>query len=65
MVKTALDEKTVILGTMKIHGRGRVQIPKRVRELLKIQDDDLVYFMQDLEGKISIEKVPQLVRGKY
>lgn len=64
MVKV-LDAKTIILGTMKVHGRGRIQIPKRVREILKIEDDDLLYFMQDLEGKIILEKVPQLVKGKY
>ena len=58
----------VILAVAKVHGKGRVQIPKQVREALKIEDGGRVYFIQDELGRIYIEKAPTLRRerkGKY
>lgn len=44
-----------VLGSASIHGRGRIQIPKKVRELLKIKDGDMVYFTVE-ENKIVVRK---------
>lgn len=57
----------IILGTVKVHGRGRIQIPKRVRELLKVKDNDLIYLVEGNDGRIFLMKVPQLPKkwSKY
>ena len=44
-----------IVGLAKVHGYGRVQLPKRVREILKVQDGDYVVFILD-EDKIILKK---------
>jgi len=66
------EKKLIILATRKVHGRGRVQIPKIVRDILKIEDGDLIYFVQDEKMRIFIERAPRLAmpkkierRGKY
>ena len=58
----------IIIAVGKVHGGGRVQLPKEVRELLDIRDGDKVYFVQDDLGRIIIERAPKLERklvGKY
>jgi len=44
-----------VLGVAKVHGGGRIQLPKSVRERLKVKDGDHVYFYVE-KGKIVIEK---------
>jgi len=44
-----------ILGVAKVHGNGRIQLPKQVRERLKVEDGDYVYFYVE-KGKIVVEK---------
>jgi len=55
----------VVVGVRRVHGKGRVTIPKEVREALGLKDGDLVYFVRDAYGAVSIEKAPPLVRGRY
>lgn len=53
----------LIIQTVKVHGKGRIQIPKEVRQILGISDGDLLYFVQDISGKIFLEKAPTLKKG--
>ena len=57
----------VILSTNKIFGRGRAQIPKRVRDILNVTDEDFIYFIQNEYGEILLEKAPppKDKSGKY
>jgi AbrB family looped-hinge helix DNA binding protein len=58
----------LIIAAVKVHGKGRVQIPKEVRDILNVEDGDRVYFVQDNSGKIFLEKAPALKEkglGKY
>lgn len=58
----------VIFAIAKVHGRGRVQLPKEVRESLKVDDGDKIYFIKDELGNILLERAPTLKRerlGKY
>lgn len=61
-----MDER-LILSTNKIFGRGRVQISKRVRDILNLVDGDFIYFIQSEYGEILLEKAPSLKdkAGKY
>jgi AbrB family looped-hinge helix DNA binding protein len=45
-----------ILGTSKVHNKGKVTIPSTVRDKLKINDGDIVYFYADSNGRIVIAK---------
>ncbi len=51
-------EERVILSTNKVYGRGRVQVPKRVRDILNVVDGDFIYFIQNEHGEILMEKAP-------
>ena len=62
----AMDQ--LIIATVKVHGKGRVQIPKEVRKILNVEDGDRVYFVQNSSRKIFLEKAPILKKkepGKY
>jgi AbrB family looped-hinge helix DNA binding protein len=52
--------KGTILGVRTVQNRGRVQIPKVVRNKLQISDGDNVYWIEDLDGKICIAKAVEL-----
>jgi len=51
-----------LLGDSKITGKYQVTIPKMVRELLQLENGDLLVFVKDQNailikrGKVSIEK---------
>jgi len=49
-------ESLNILGTSKVHGRGKIAIPIDVRRKLGIEDGDLVYFLEDEKGEIVLRK---------
>jgi len=44
--RVALEVKGKILGVRTVQDRGRVQIPKKVREELNIKDGDSVYWIK-------------------
>jgi AbrB family looped-hinge helix DNA binding protein len=50
----------LVIATVKVHGRGRVQIPKEVRQILNIEDGDRIYLIQDASGRIFLKKAPTL-----
>mgnify|MGYP001052223283 CR=1 FL=1 len=54
------DIKGVILGVRKIVERGRVQIPKEVRNQLNVKDGDYVYWVKTLDGKILVAKAVEI-----
>jgi len=61
-----MDER-VILSTNKMFGRGRIQVPKRVRNILNLADGDFVYFIQNEYEEVLLEKAPSPKEkvGKY
>ena len=48
--------KGKILGVRRVQDRGRVQIPKSARTKLRLKDGDDVYWVEGLDGQISIVK---------
>jgi bifunctional DNA-binding transcriptional regulator/antitoxin component of YhaV-PrlF toxin-antitoxin module len=52
---TATDVKGMILEVSKVQDRGRTQIPKIVREKLKVEDEDRVYWVE-FDEKIYVMK---------
>jgi len=53
-----------ILGIRKMQNRGRVQIPRKAREQLKLSDGDYVFWVQGFDGKIYIIKGAVLESGR-
>ena len=55
---------TEIVGTIvavrQVQDRGRVQIPKTVREALNLKDGDSVYWVHAPDGKFYIAKAGEL-----
>ena len=51
---------SIIMDVVKIYGKGRVQIPSKIRKELQLADGDEAYWIKDPYGKYYIEKVPQL-----
>jgi len=43
---TDTEVKGRILGVRKVANRGRVQIPRAVKDILKIEDGDKVYWVE-------------------
>jgi len=52
--------KGVIVGVRKVQDRGRVQIPKMIREKMRLKDGDSVYWVIDPEGKYFIVKAGEV-----
>ena len=46
-----------VVEVCKVFGNGRIQLKKRVRVLLNVNDGDEVYFREDVDGRIFVEKV--------
>jgi len=57
-----MSSKTII-AVAKMYGKGRVQFPKEVREILNLKDGDKIYFIHHELG-IIVEKAPKLKREK-
>lgn len=53
-----------ILDTVKIHGKGRVQIPSSIRRHLHIEDGDVLIFYLNDKHEICIEKGYSLEKEK-
>jgi len=49
-----------IVGVRRVQDRGRVQIPKEVRDVLKIEDGDDLYWVRGLDGRFYIAKAVEL-----
>jgi AbrB family looped-hinge helix DNA binding protein len=58
-----VESDRLIVATVKVHGKGRIQIPKDIRQILNISDGERLYFIQDSSGKIFVEKAPQIKKG--
>ena len=50
------DIKGEIMGVRTVQDRGRLQIPKKVRDLIGLEDGDSVYWVQGLDGRFYIAK---------
>ncbi len=48
------------MGVRTVQDRGRLQIPKKVRELIGLEDGDSVYWIQGLDGRFYIAKAVEL-----
>jgi len=62
-----MSEKNFI-DTAKVFGKGKIVVPKRVKQVLEVKDEDYLNFYQDEHGRIFLEKAPTLKRehlGKY
>ena len=53
------EVKGLILGVRKMQNRGRVQIPKKVREKLKMKEGDSVYWVEH-ENMICVTKAVKI-----
>jgi len=42
----SIEVKGEVIGVRKVHDRGRVQIPKRVRDELRVKDGDGIYWIK-------------------
>ncbi len=49
-----------IMGVRTVQDRGRLQIPKKVRDLIGLEDGDSVYWIQGLDGRFYIAKAVEL-----
>jgi len=49
-----------IMGVRTVQDRGRLQIPKKVRNLIGLEDGDSVYWIQGLDGRFYIAKAIEL-----
>lgn len=48
--------KGTIMGVRQLQDRGRLQVPKEVREDLNLADGDDIYWIKGLDGRIYIMK---------
>lgn len=63
-----MEYEAEILASRKMGKRGRLQIPKEVREKLKLKPGVLVLFIEEAQGRIFLQKAPKLKGrqlGKY
>ncbi len=49
-----------IMGVRTVQDRGRLQIPKKVRDLIGLEDGDSVYWIQGLDGRFYIAKAVEI-----
>jgi Holliday junction resolvase len=57
-----------VMGIAKMHGKGKIQVPYEIRYFLGLRTGDRVYFMEDEQGRVLVEKAPPLKSdqlGKY
>ena len=55
----------VVLEIAKVWGKGRIHIPKIVRERLGIKDGDRIQFVETMMGEIAFRKAPSLGKLRY
>lgn len=54
------EVKGEIMGVRTVQDRGRLQIPKKVRDIIGLEDGDSVYWIQGLDGRFYIAKAFEL-----
>jgi len=54
------DIKGEIIGVRKVQDRGRLQVPKEIRDLLGLEDGDSVYWLRGLDGRFYIARAVEL-----
>ena len=54
------DIKGEIMGVRTVQDRGRLQIPKKVRDLIGLEDGDSVYWIHGLDGRFYIAKAVEI-----
>ena len=52
-----------LIDVSKVHGNGKVVIPRDARITMGVKDGDKVAFYQDSEGRIYIEKIAMSTKG--
>jgi len=52
--------KGTILGVRQLQDRGRLQVPKDVREDLGLVEGDDVYWIKGLDGRIYVMKATEI-----
>ena len=55
------DIKGEIIGVRTVQNRGRLQIPKKIRDLIGLKDGDSVYWLRGLDGRFYIAKAVELI----
>jgi len=55
------DVKGTILGVRHLRDRGRLQVPKKVREELDIIDGDEVYWIKGTDDRIYVMKATEII----
>ena len=53
------DLKGEIMGVRIVQDRGRIQIPKKIREILGLNDGDSIYWVQ-LDGRFYINQATEI-----
>lgn len=53
--------KGEIIGVRTVQNRGRIQIPKKIREIIGLKDGDSVYWIHGLDGRSYITKAVELL----
>ena len=53
--------KGEIMGVRAVQDRGRIQIPKKVRDALMLNDGDNVYWVHGLDGRFYIAKSREII----
>jgi len=54
------DIKGEIIGVRKIQDRGRLQVPKEIRDSIGLEEGDSVYWLRGLDGRFYIAKSVEL-----
>jgi len=49
-----------IIGVRTVQNRGRIQIPKKIRDIIRLNDGDSVYWVHGLDGRFYIAKAVEL-----
>jgi AbrB family looped-hinge helix DNA binding protein len=52
--------KGTIIGVTHVQPRGRIQIPKKVRDKLHLKERDPVYWLEGSDGRITIMKAVEI-----
>ena len=54
------DIKGEIIGVRKVQDRGRLQVPREVRDSIGLEEGDSVYWLRGLDGRFYIAKAVEL-----